>query len=171
MRKVVIRIAVVALMIPCVHAAPAEIAMTEERNVAVGFAATQHLVITESLVNQCRTFNGVGEQADEAYQGWIERNAVASRAAWAYLVLASDAVAAQQGAEAGKKFHADRKTEFAAAAKQSLLAILKDGIVDTPACKKLVAAVDHGVMDISNAPEHYQTLQQIDAEILRMQPK
>ena len=171
MRRVVYMVAAFAFLTSQAHAAPAELAMTEERNAAVGFAATQQLVVMESIINQCRTFNGVGDQADNAYQAWNARNSLASRAAWTYLTLAGDVLTARQGAEAGKKFYADRKAEFGAAAKQSLLAIFKDGIVDIPACQRLVAEINRGAMDVSAMPEHFKMLQEIDAEILEMQPE
>lgn len=164
MRTVMFGIAMLAFTAQQAHAAPA-VAITEERNVAVGFSATQQMVVFDSLINQCSAFKSTAEATSQAYTRWTERNALAVRATWAYMVLVQDAIRAQQGEDAAKDFDADRKAEFTAATRQALLAIFKDGIVDAASCVNLASLVERGAMDITRVPENYEVLEQIDSEI------
>ena len=161
MRRIMLGIVVIALTSQQAHAASA-VAITEERNVAVGFFVTQQMVLFDSLINQCGAVEGTAESTRQAYAGWTERNARAVRATWAYMVLAQDEVRANDGEGAAKDFNVARKAEFTAATKQALLAIFKDGIVDATSCASLASLVERGGMDVTRVPAHYEVLEQID---------
>lgn len=136
-------------------------AVTRERNSAVGYALTMDQV-TRSFAGKCDAADrGAARRARNA---WDERNAESVRAADRYLDFVRGLLARTQGEEAARRFYEEKRTAFAARAQMTVVESLLAG-GEREVCAQVLETMARGGMDLRARPAHYETLQEIRAEL------
>lgn len=139
--------------------------ITEQRNAAVGFAITLWMFNVDALGNHCSKLGSPSDgQFLDAFKAWQDRNAPYVNTALEYMVDMEDFIAAEQGEEARRKFHADRKAEFVASTHKTELVWFPDGMIDEASCMRVANHMADGSMDLDRNAEFFPILQALKAE-------
>lgn len=140
--------------------------ITEQRNATTGFAITLWPANVDALGDDCSRLGSSSDgQILSALKTWQDRNATYVNAALEYMMDIEDFISAEQGEEAQRNFHAERKAEFVASTRKIEAVWFPGGKIDEASCMHMANRTADGSMDLDRNAEFFPILQMLKAEV------